>query len=288
MSAERNNTAENFCADLVRGQDFKSYAASLFVSPEARRSWLALAAFNVEVSQVRDHISQPLPGEIRLRWWRDTLTREGQGADRSLAEGHPVAVELLRAITLHDLPVETFVRLIDAHVFDVYDDPMPDMAALEAHCRDTASAMFALQARVLGENSEKTARLSEHAGIADGLVDVMLALPRHAARRQLYLPGDLMSVHGVIAEEIFLRQTSTPLKDALAHLRREAAKQIKTAILMLRDVPPGARRAFLPLMVTGKTLARLEVADPFAPPALSRLGVLWTTWRAANRRPFKT
>ncbi len=279
--------AEAFCTNLVRAQDFRTYAASLFVSPEARRSWLALAAFNAEVAHVRDHVSQPLPGEIRLQWWRDALTGGGKGAEHGAVEGNPVAAELLRAMALHDLPVEALVRLIDAHVFDVYDDPMPDIAALEAHCRDTAAAMYALRAKVLGANSPEIARLAEHAGIAEGLTDVMLALPRHAARRQLYLPADLMNLHGVVAEEIFLHQASALLKEALAHLRREARSQMDQALAMLADTPPTVRPAFLPLASVGKILTRLEASDPFAPPSPSRLGVLWTTWRAASAKPFR-
>ncbi|TKT73362.1 squalene/phytoene synthase family protein [Afipia massiliensis] len=286
MSAA-DRSAEAFCTDLVRAQDFRTYAASLFVQPDARRAWMALAAFNAEVAHVRDHVSQPLPGEIRLQWWRDALTGSSQAADHGAVEGNPVAAELLRAMALYDLPAEAFVRLIDAHVFDVYDDPMPDMAALEAHCRDTAAAMYALRARVLGLNSPETARLAEHAGIAEGLVAAMLALPRHAARRQLYLPADLMNLHGVVAEEVFLHQTSAPLKEALAHLRREARAQLDQAMAMLADASIAVRPAFLPLAVIGKTLARLDTSEPFAPPTSSRLGVLWTTWRAASAKPFR-
>lgn len=286
MSGAASNDAAAFCSDLARAQDFRTYAASLFISPAARRAWIALAAFNAEVAHVRDHVSQPLPGEIRLQWWRDVLTGEGQGS-RGEAEANPVAAELLRAIALHDLPIEALVRLIDAHVFDVYDDPMPDMAALEAHCRDTAAALYALRAKVLGVTSPDVARIAEHAGIAEGLTDVMLALPRHAARRQLYLPGDLMNLHGVIAEEFFLRQAGPPLKDALEHLRREADKQMKQALLMLESAPSAARPSFLPLAVIGKILSRLETSDPFAPPLPSRLGVLWTTWRASGAEPFR-
>jgi phytoene synthase len=279
--------AEAFCADLVRTRDFRSYAASLFVAPDARRSWLAFAAFNAEVAHVRDHVSQPLPGEIRLQWWRDVLTGGGKGADHGEVEGNPVAAELLRAIELHDLPVDTFIRLIDAHVFDVYDDPMPDMAALEAHCRDTSAAMYALRAKMLGVTSPDIQLTADHAGIAEGLTDVMLALPRHAARRQLYLPGDLMNLHGAVAEEVFLHQASAPLKDVLSHLRREAKRQLDQAVALLSDVPAPARPAFLPLAVVGRMLAQLATSEPFAPPSPSRLGVLWTTWRASRGKTFK-
>ena len=286
MSSGTDRADAAFCTDLVRARDFRTYAASLFVVPDVRRAWIALAAFNAEVSYVRDHVSQPLPGEIRLQWWRDVLTGEGQGS-RGEAEANPVAAELLLAITRYDLPVETFVRLIDAHVFDVYDDPMPDMAALEAHCRDTSAAMYALRAKVLGASSSDVARVADHAGIAEGLTDVMLALPRHAARRQLYLPGDLMSLQGVIAEEVFLSQGNASLKDVLAHLRREASSQLEQALALLDNAPSAASPAFLPLVVIGKVLTRLETSEPFAPPSLSRLGILWATWRAASATPFK-
>ena len=286
MSQETGRADAAFCADLARTRDFRTYAASLFVPPETRRAWIAIAAFNAEVSYVRDHVSQPLPGEIRLQWWRDVLTGEGQGS-RGEAEANPVAAELLLAITRYDLPVETFVRLIDAHVFDVYDDPMPDMAALEAHCHDTSAAMYALRAKVLGASSSDVSRVADHAGIAEGLTDVMLALPRHAARRQLYLPGDLMSLQGVIAEEVFLQQGNASLKDALTQLRREARSQLEQALAMLANAPSTASLAFLPLAVIGKVLTRLESSEPFAPPTLSRLGILWATWRAASATPFR-
>jgi phytoene synthase len=257
------------------------------VPPAPRRAWLALAAFSSEVSHIRDHVSQALTGEIRLQWWRDALTGVAKEAGHGHVGGNPVAAELLRAIAEYGLPVETFVRLIDAHVFDVYDDPMPDIAALEAHCRDTSAALYALRARVLNAGSFDVSRLADHAGIADGLVDAMLALPRHSARRQLYLPADLMNLHDVIAEEVFMRQSNAPLKDALGHLRGEACKQLDAALAMLREAPPAVRAAFLPLAVVQRTLAKLEASDPFEPPSISRLATLWTVWRAARQSSFK-
>ncbi len=100
-----------FCADLVRTHDFARYASALFVPSAERRGLLALYAFKVEISRVRDAISQPLPGEIRLQWWRDMLEGSGHGG----VEGNPVAAELLRAVDNWALPVERLSRLIDEH-----------------------------------------------------------------------------------------------------------------------------------------------------------------------------
>ena len=67
MSTALPPDAAAFCAGLVRSHDFPRYAACLFMPATERRAMLALYAFNVEISRVRDTVSQALPGEIRLQ-----------------------------------------------------------------------------------------------------------------------------------------------------------------------------------------------------------------------------
>src|SRR5450631_4918618 len=117
MSAtEASMNSAGFCADLVRTHDFARYASTLFTPAAQRRALLAIYAFNVEISRVRDQVSQPLPGEIRMQWWTDMLAGAGHGG----VEGNPVAAELLLAIRDHQLPVERLSRLIEEHQFDLY------------------------------------------------------------------------------------------------------------------------------------------------------------------------
>src|SRR5713101_8081368 len=148
-SANGDKASADFCAELVRAHDFARYASTLFVPAEQRRALLSIYAFNVEISRVREQVSQPLPGEIRLQWWTDMLAGAGHGG----VEGNPVAAELLLAIRDFGLPVEPLSRLIDEHQFDLYNDPMPSMAALEGYVNDTSSALFALGAGIAGPQS---------------------------------------------------------------------------------------------------------------------------------------
>ena len=134
----------------MRAHDFSRYASTLFVPAGQRRALLALYAFNVEISRVREQVSQPLPGEVRLQWWTDMLAGAGHGG----IEGNPVAAELKLAIRNWHLPVERLSRLIDEHQFDLYNDPMPTMAALEGYINDTSSALFSLGARIAGSQSD--------------------------------------------------------------------------------------------------------------------------------------
>jgi 15-cis-phytoene synthase len=283
--ADESGEAAGFCADLVRSHDFPRYAATLFLPFAQRRGLLALYAFNVEISRVHEQVSQPLPGEMRLQWWTDMLAGAGHGG----IEGNPVAAELQRAVANWRLPVERLSRLIDEHQFDLYNDPMPTMAALEGYLNDTASALFSLGARIAGWQSEAIEHLARHAGLARGIVQVIAALPRDASRRQLFVPQQVLQSHGVDIEQVFAGKQTPNLRAALDQLIGEARGHLTTALALLEGVPPQARPVFLPLALVDGDLKRMSRGDndPFAPRATSRLRTLWTLWRASRSREFR-
>jgi 15-cis-phytoene synthase len=269
-----------FCADLVRTHDFARYASTLFLPQAQRRALLSVYAFNVEISRVREQVSQPLPGEMRLQWWTDMLEGAGHGG----IEGNPVAAELLQTIAEYRLPVEPLSRLIEEHQFDLYNDPMPSMAALEGYVTDTSSALFSLSARVVSRPSEAIDHLARHAGLAQGMVQVIARLPWDAARRQLFVPLQLLESHGSGIEEVFSGKQTPKSRAAIDQLIGEARAHLKTAFELLADVPPEVRPIFLPLALVHRDLKRMSRADsdPFVPQVASRFRTLWTLWRASR------
>src|SRR3990170_2028933 len=108
------------CAALVREADRDRFLATLFAPTEHRDALFALYAFNAEIARVRELAREPMPGEIRLQWWRDTLL----GATAGDAAAHPVAAALREAVVRYRLPPAMLGDLIDARGFDLYDDPM--------------------------------------------------------------------------------------------------------------------------------------------------------------------
>jgi phytoene synthase len=283
-AATAPSDAVSVCADLVRSHDFPRYVATLLVPTAARRALLALYAFNVEIVRIRDQVSQPLPGEIRLQWWTDMLSGQAHGG----AEGNPVASELLRAVRDFGLPVEPLSRLADEHQFDLYNDPMPTLSALEGYLDATCSAVFALAARIMAPPSEAAEHIARHAGLAQGIVQVIANLPRDAAHRQLFLPQQLLGSHGCLTEDVFAGRETPNLHAVLEQLAGEARQHLTTAMSLLADVPASVRPAFLPLSQVGADLERLSRTgrNPFVPQQSSRLHTLWTLWRASRSREF--
>jgi phytoene synthase len=283
--AQQPADAAAFCATLVREHDFSRYAATLFVAPELRRALLSLYAFNVEIVRVRDQVTQPLPGEVRLQWWRDVLTGEAHGG----VEGNPVAAELLLTVRQFDLPIDRLTRLIDEHTFDLYSDPMPTGAALDGYLSDTEAALVAIAAQIVAPPSPELNHLARHAGLALGIFQVIASLPRDAVRGQLFVPLDLLERHGSGLAEVFAGKPTPAIRAALDELAAEAGQHLETALQLMGEGPPTVRPILLLLALVRRDIARRARAggDPFQPQARSHLATLWTLWRASRSRTFR-
>lgn len=268
------------CANLVRENDRDRYLATLFAPADRRDGLFALYAFAGEVARIRDVAREPMPGEIRLQWWREVL----EGKRDSEAAAHPVAAALQASVKRHKLSPDTLIALIDAHTFDLYDEPFATLDDLDNYAVLTESALISAAAQILGGDTAASGILIRHAGIALAVMHVLLALPRHAARHQLYVPLEVLERHGANRDEIAAGRDSDQLKAALAELRRHARRQLQAALMEASQVPVEIMPALLPLTLVAPQLSRMDRRgyEPFQPEPLSRLRRQWLLWRAAR------
>jgi len=125
---------------IVRDHDRDRYLSTFFAPDDRRPHLLALYAFNAEVVKVRDSVSEPTLGLIRLQWWRDTIT---------------------------------------SICFDLFHDRMPDLTALETYLGEAYSRLIMMAAMILDRDAApKVSECAGLAGVAQGLA-LVLADPRH-------------------------------------------------------------------------------------------------------------
>jgi phytoene synthase len=273
VSAPQDDAA--IVATMVREFDFPRYAATLFAPVEKRRAMLALAAFDLEIIRIPDHVSQPLPGEVRLQWWTDAL----EGNEHGGVAGHPVAAELMRAIEDHALPHVPLLSLIEAHKFDLYDDGMPNSAALDVYCDDTVGSLVGLNALLLAGGPYSLGDGMREAGRALGLTRLLTRLPHDAAHRRCFLPDDAMAAHGVARHQMLAGEDSPALQAVRNDLIATARRYLETAVAGLKARPATCRPAFLPLANLMRELDALDGLSAFAvAPSSSRLRVLASQW----------
>ena len=273
------NFAFAHCESLVREGDPDRFWATLFAPVDRRPFIYALYAFNFEVARVRDSVREPMVGEIRLQWWRDALQGEARGDVRA----NPVAAALDDTIVRFRLPRQALVDLIDARVFDLYDDAMPSLNDLEGYCGETSSRLIQLASMILADGQDPgAADAAGHAGVAYAITGLLRAFPWHARRGQIYIPKDVLTRHGVVREDIVTGRGGPGLAAALADMRAIDRRHLDQARQLRATVPAGLRPAFRPLALVEPYLGQMERSgyDPFRTPvALPQWRRLWALWR---------
>ena len=246
------------CGQLVRKCDPDRYFSALFAPADKRPLLLALYAFNHELARVAETVREPMMGEIRLQWWRDTLEQARTGKPRK----HDVAEALAATFRAVDLPRAMFDAMIDARAFDSSADTFADSAALEKYVDETSGNLMRLVARVLGAGEGCDALASE-AGIAYGLAGLLRTLPFHAARHKLYLPTNLLSILSISEEDVFAKHDGQKLKAAINQTAIHARDHFWKARGMAR--PKKALPAFLHATLVPLYLRRVTRRwfDPF-------------------------
>ncbi|WP_275782359.1 phytoene/squalene synthase family protein [Pararhizobium gei] len=275
-------TAYDFSLAALRASDRDRYLACLLAPPDKRGPLAALYAFYAEIARVRDAVREPLPGEIRLQWWRDLLDQpDGKGG-----EGNPLAQALLVCIKDHKLPAAVLQDMIDARIFDLYDDPMEDRSSLEGYAGETASALIQLASLILDPGqAQQSAMAAGHAGVAHTIAGLLMLLPLHRDRGQLYLPLDLLAATGLDRDSFLAGENDAAITRAIGAFAGLGRDHLSKARLAATHVSRLNRFAYLGLSIAEPVFERAEragsklLARSIVPPQWRRQ---WWMWKAAR------
>jgi NADH dehydrogenase [ubiquinone] 1 alpha subcomplex assembly factor 6 len=245
-------------AALVRRHDRDRYQTVLFAPAARREALFALYAFNYEIARVRETVTQPMLGQIRLQWWRENIAAAfgGEGIGH-----HPVVEPLTAAIRELGLTRDHFDRLIDARETDLADEPPASLAAVEDYAEATSARLLYLALEVLGVHNLAAAEAARHIGIAYALVGLLRLL---SVRTRPIFPAGIAVQQGV------------------SELVAAASRHLDASRVYPNAIPRAALPALLPAIIAQRFLTRLKRAgcNPFDP-ALATPDPL-QSWRLAT------
>jgi phytoene synthase len=272
------------CEGVTREHDHDRYIATLFAPARHRDALFALYAFGAEIAHIRDAVREALPGEIRAQWWREAL----QGRRDGEAAAHPVAAALRETLGRYGFVAEPLIELIEARTFDLYEEPMATLAELELYSIRTQSPLFAMACGILGDGAPPPELSTLDAAIASAISAILSGFGRHAARRQLFVPVEVLDRQQALAADIYAGRSSAALLAALADMRGLARDHLAAARAKLAAAPAGIRPALLPLALIEPALRRMERRgyDPFRFEPIAPWRRQWLIWRAARRGTF--
>jgi phytoene/squalene synthetase len=256
------------CANELRQHDADRYLVTTLLPPPARRIALALFALDLELARIPEAVSERALGEMRLQFWRDTLTRLSEGS----VAAHPVAQGIADALG-EDVPLPTLLALVDARGRDLDDEPPKNMGELVQYGAGTAGALNVLLLMFLGVKDPAVAQAARAAGTGWRLVGLMRDLPRVLARRRLPIPEDVLSQLAVDREAAFAGHFTPELGKAV----RAVVAEAETHLIEARQthLPKPARPIFATVLLAVRDAKALQKANgnPFGlkpPGPLSR------------------
>src|SRR5437764_85522 len=176
-------------AALVRRHDRDRFQTVLFAPAARREALFALYAFNYEIARVRETVTEPMLGRIRLQWWRENIAAAFEGG---ALRRHPVVEPLTATIRQFLLTREHFDRLIDARESDLESEPPASLTALEDYAEATSSRLVYLALEALGVRDPVAGAAGHHIGIAYALAGLLRSMRFHAASGRRFIAIEVL------------------------------------------------------------------------------------------------
>ena len=222
------------------------YLAALLSPREARGDLITLAAFLSEIGRIGREVNDPMPGEIRLQWWRDALL-----SSPAQVTGSPIADAFAATIARRKLSHEAISDLLDANAHQLYPDPPADDAALMLSLKLTEGTAFKLAVQISGlpESGAHTVAI-ETAGIAYGLAKLGLNLPYNLMQRRMPVPPAWAPSAQTDAKDAW--------RPALARICAVARAHLSPVAAAFPSLPNALKSALLPIALVEPYLRALE------------------------------
>ncbi len=272
---------ENHVQEELKSLDAERYLACLYLPEAFRNIAITLYAFDAEISRIPDLVSEPMPGEVRIQWWRDLIKSDGNVGSSPLAE------TLLETIKVHKLPRETFDNYLEARIFDLYQDPMPDIGSYEGYLGETVSSFLNLIALSAGcERNTALADACGHAGVAIG-ISRHLSLCVHSRRRgQLFFPLSVLKKHKFDRNHWLMPKINHAHEAVVLEMTNLAKKHLEKAKIAISKLPIENRIVFLPVVFSENLLQKIAMNPSEClnkPVVLSPLKRQWLAFRGAGK-----
>lgn len=249
--------------------------AWLFLRPDERNCFGALAALVHEWRKAVREMRESQVAAVKLGWWREEMQRAAQGQAR-----HPLTQVLFADARVRSIPLPYWMAPVDAAAGMLALPSPANVAAQRDAVAPFANAVAALETRVWFGEGADAARMSQVVLLA-GAVSTAHALAAEVERGRSPIPMNLLARHGLTVEALGEDSAArrAALRDYLGELERAAsdAARMQGPLTLFRAVD---------LQRDRQALARaVRADDPLAAlhaPAHG-LGNVLKTWRAARK-----
>ncbi|XP_019558491.2 NADH dehydrogenase (ubiquinone) complex I, assembly factor 6 homolog [Aedes albopictus] len=258
-AAKDSTLAQNYCMNLVRQYDKENFLCTLLLKNPERRSALAIRAFNVEIARITGTVSDDKIGQMRLKFWEDTIDKLFKNDLKHVPE-QPVIQELKEVIDSKKLTKRYFQRLISARLNA--NLRFVTTKQMEEYVENSVCSVLYLLLEAHGVRNVHADHAASHLGKAQGIVNLLRSIPYQERRNVVPVPQEVLMQHGVNQERVLRnRKEDKGVEEVIFQLAGLAHQHLEKARKLAGSMPKQAKPVLLPGVATGRYLERLRRAN---------------------------
>ncbi|KAL0482199.1 hypothetical protein AKO1_013324 [Acrasis kona] len=217
---EEINLAFSEVVTGVNKHNREQFIYSTWIQDEdLRLFYLTLIYLNGELLRIKEKVRTPGSGEIRFAWWKANL--------KSSMGGIPPKVPVLIALSYFSKKYN-----LTYHELEFKWTQPPDMQAIEGYGEGIYSSILYMMLDAINYRTTHSAHVASHIGKCYGISLLLRGTAYHAEKnRTTFLPASVCAKYGVTEEDIYKKQYTKSIGDAVF----EVADQAKAHLDAARD-----------------------------------------------------
>jgi NADH dehydrogenase [ubiquinone] 1 alpha subcomplex assembly factor 6 len=227
---------------------------------------MAIRAFNVEIARIPFLVSDPKIGEMRFKFWEDTIAKLfGKDNKGFMPEQNQPVVQELRRLLDDDSKKFTkrnFDRLWMARRNQSVNFSFLTTKQLEDYCEQSVSSVYYLLLENRNVKNLTVDHCASHLGKAQGIVNVLRSIAKAQRASNVPVPQELLMKHGVSQERVYRDKSDDKgVEECIFELSSTAHQHLEKSRSMAKSVPKEALPIFLPAIAIARYLERLRHAN---------------------------
>ena len=140
-----NSAAIEFCRVQFKKDEPERYFISLFAPKTVQASLWSIFAFNSELSRIKNSVTEPMIGRIRLQWWRESLEKLEENNGR----GHYILEALQTLLAQKVIQLSELMSLLDAREIEFEETPNRSIKEILKYTESTDGLLTELSAKII-------------------------------------------------------------------------------------------------------------------------------------------
>lgn len=207
--------------DEIQKVDYDRFISSVFIDKEYRGQVATIIKLNIELSRIKNKVSDPNLGLIRLQWWKDAILSLYDKNQKT--ESFALKNELKELISNNKQLIKSdFIDFIEGRELDFEQHPFHDLTTLKEYLSKTATQLNLMIAKTLDIQKEELATLHkiiDNISIAWGITAIVRSAGHNYHKGRAVFPTDIAEKHNLNSDQFgsfdFIKTSQPIVKELL-------------------------------------------------------------------------